>query len=568
MTSWLKLQAALAHKNRPLYIALRALRQKWWRLPLVGSLAYPVPEIKQIRQIINRSAPGTLQSPQPGKRILFFDFRGGWSTNLAQDLVLAEGLRLRGARPVFATCSAYLPICDLANRRVAPPMPCDFCATYVGKMVEPLQFPLIRLNTFIPSEERRQVEREVAGLPLAALDHYEYRKVPVGALVRISVARFLLRSRVDQSPFAESVWRRFVISGTLVTAALQRLLDQDRPDLIWTMNGTFFSEGILQHLAEERGIPFLDYEAGYRANAILVARNQIAGYYEMDSHWATETNRPLTPGEAEELEAYLRQRRTGKDIFIASMYPSMQTSMPAIRQQLGLDSQKPLVLMLTNVIWDSSVVNRDTIFGHVSQWLETTLEHFIRCPEIQLVVRIHPGEASTALNETEEPVGGLIRERFPVLPPHIKIVEPTDDISSYTLMEMAQYGVTYASLSGLEMTLAGKPVIVAGKTHYAGKGFTYTPASIAEYQDWLAHLDCLAPPSPQQIELARRYAFMLFCRASHPYPFATTLSQSRIRFNFSRLEDLAPGQNAALDYLCDKILNETADGQFLTERAA
>ncbi len=67
----------------------------------------------------------------------------------------AEALRWRGAQPVFVTCSAYLPICDIANRRVAPPMPCDFCSTYVDKMVAPLHFPLIRLSSYMPAEERR-----------------------------------------------------------------------------------------------------------------------------------------------------------------------------------------------------------------------------------------------------------------------------------------------------------------------------------------------------------------------------------------------------------------------------
>lgn len=565
MRSLIELQEKFAVRYRPIYIALRTLRQKLWLLPGVGKFLYPVPEIRQLQEIVECSDPGLLRTDPSGARILFFSFRGGWSTNMGQDLVLAQALRMRGANPFFVTCSSYLPICDLANRNVAPPMPCDFCTSYAKKMVALLQFPLIHLKDFLSPEDRAQARAAVEKLPVAARDDFEYQGVPVGRLIKVSVPRFLLRSTIDKSEFADDIWRRYLISGATLVPALRQLLDREKPDMVWTMNGLFFSEAILHWLSKERNISILDYEGGYRpGNHIIIARNQIAGYYYLDSHWPAEKERSLTPTESERIETYLRKRRTGKDAIVSTMYPTMQTSREAITAQLGLDPQKPIVLLLTNVVWDSSVVNRDGIFNNISQWLEMTLEHFCKTSDKQLIVRVHPGEISAVMRRSVEQMTDVIRNRFPALPPNIKIIEPSSKISSYTLMDMACCGLIYASITGVEMVIAGKPVIVSGETHYAKKGFTYDPTDKEQYIRWLNHLDNLAPPTPEQIQLALHYAYLLFFRVPHPYPFVSTLSQRRIVFHFSRLEELGPG-NPYLDPICDKILHDPTPGMLFTD---
>ena len=182
-------------------------------------------------------------------------------------------------------------------------------------------------------------------------------------------------------------------------------------------------------------------------------------------------------------------------------------------------------------------------------------------------MRVHPAEVGLKMRESEEPVTDIIRAEFPHLPEHIKIVGPESELSSYTLMQMAQYGLVYTSTTGLEMSLTGKPVIVAGDTHYRNKGFTYDPASIGEYMNWLAYPEQLMPLTPTQLTLAQRYAYLFFFRMSYPFPYISTFSQRRVRFNFARLEELAPGVDQSLDHLCNSILRGMEDGHILTPAA-
>ena len=56
----------------------------------------------------------------------------------------------------------------------------------------------------------------------------------------------------------------------------------------------------------------------------------------------------------------------------------------------------------------------------------------------------------------------------------------------YELMESADFGLVYTSTTGLEMALRGKPVIVAGQTHYRDRGFT---VDVSNREEFVAAID-------------------------------------------------------------------------------
>jgi hypothetical protein len=72
------------------------------------------------------------------------------------------------------------------------------------------------------------------------------------------------------------------------------------------------------------------------------------------------------------------------------------------------------------------------------------------------------------------------------------------------------------------MAMSGAPVVVAGQTHYRGKGFTLDPDS------WQAHDELIErvlgePASyrlnPSQVDLAWNYAYRFFFEYPQPFPW-------------------------------------------------
>jgi hypothetical protein len=113
------------------------------------------------------------------------------------------------------------------------------------------------------------------------------------------------------------------------------------------------------------------------------------------------------------------------------------------------------------------------------------------------------------------------------------------------------------------MAMAGVPVIVAGRTHYRGRGFTHDPET---WEAFSANLDSLirrrrAESLPaDQVELAWRYAHRFFF--DYPFPFPWHL----VRF----WEDiaarpmqamLAPGGLAPYRQAVDALLGKPLDWQ-------
>jgi capsule polysaccharide export protein KpsC/LpsZ len=60
----------------------------------------------------------------------------------------------------------------------------------------------------------------------------------------------------------------------------------------------------------------------------------------------------------------------------------------------------------------------------------------------------------------------------------LHVIRPTEKINTYDLMEIAGLGLAYTTTVGMEMAMRGVPVILAGQTHYRGRGFTHDPADV------------------------------------------------------------------------------------------
>ncbi len=138
-----------------------------------------------------------------------------------------------------------------------------------------------------------------------------------------------------------------------------------------------------------------------------------------------------------------------------------------MRESLKLD-ERPLALLATNVLGDSLTLGRQRISPTMADMIVGTIRYFVRHPEMQLVIRIHPGELKTHGTSMVD----VINENFAELPENVRVIRPEDETNTYDLVEIADFGLVYTTTVGMEMAMSGLPVIVTGKTHYAEKGFT------------------------------------------------------------------------------------------------
>lgn len=496
-------------------------------------------------QVTGRRLGKEARPPRPGRpRVVILTPRD-WAVHVQWEAMIGQALRLRGADVSFITCGGDLEICDRVNSWEGPPVPCRSCRSYVHDSLDAHGFSWRTIRSGWADDDPN---------PWPELDEVHARELfgmadmglSLGQLVEIPVKWFLLAADSAADPLAPITTRRFLRSARRVVRGLAAALDRAQPDVVLLLNGLFFFEALAWELCRRRGIDVVTYERGFIKETLLFRRDAPAGLGDVSEVWERWSDVPLTPEEDARLDRYLDDRRHGRRTI------DRYWTRPRFQVPDGRRAGR-LATLFTNLTWDSAVIGQDAAFAGMRAWLEAVVAAFGARPEHELVIRAHPAEAKLPGKQTREPVGAFLHHRFEVLPANVRFIGADDDTSSYSLMAATDVGLVYTSTTGLELAMQGKPVVVAGQTHYRGKGFTLDASSPEQFEKLLdAGLSGSAPPV--DVERARRYAYLFFFRAPVSSPGVEEHVPGLARITVENLADLEPGSNDDLDRVCDLIL--------------
>ncbi len=301
--------------------------------------------------------------------------------------------------------------------------------------------------------------------------------------------------------------------------AALRLLKDEYPDAVLVPNGLVTELALVYQAARHLGFNAITYEFNDQREQIWLAQNDIVMHQNTDALWAARRSQPLTDEQrqaiAEFEDARSQARKYGKGTRF--WQDVARTGSGPLRDALKLDD-RPMVLLATNVLGDSLTLGRHVFASSMAEWVEKTVEYFASHPEVQLVIRVHPGERLMK----GPSIMDVIARALPQHPEHIHVVGPLEKVNTYDLMEIASLGLAYTTTVGMEMAMRCVPVVVAGNTHYRGRGFTLDPSSWDEYYAFLnAALHDLPGhrPTAAQVEAAWNYAYRFFFEYPLAFPW-------------------------------------------------
>ncbi len=341
----------------------------------------------------------------------------------------------------------------------------------------------------------------------------------MSAIDKVSLFDTQYTLQVEDVDRSHDVYRLRSARNLAAAQSAFQWLKAHRPDVVIVPNGTIQELGVIFRVARFLHIPVVTYEFGDQRERIWLAQNKEIMRQDTDGLWESRKDSKLSEEQMERMRALFAARQRGA---IWENFARMWQGVPAqggeqARAALGLDD-RPVVLLPTNVIGDSLTLGRQVFTHTMTDWLVRTMQYFAGCPGVQLVVRIHPGEVLTRGPSIEQ----VIREALPALPENIRVIGPKEKVNTYDLVEVADLGLVYTTTVGLEMAMNGVPVLVAGHTHYRGRGFTYDPDSWVNYFKMLGQM--LADPAKfrlplAKVEMAWQYAYYFFFEYPRPYPW-------------------------------------------------
>lgn len=348
-----------------------------------------------------------------------------------------------------------------------------------------------------------------------------YRGVPIGEIAMSTHARYKGTGVVDVADpeFLTGV-RRWMLTVWQAMPVAERVIAQYSVKMLW-FTETFFEEyGSFYYTALNRGLNVIRFAGTVRDDAFIIQRR--AREYDRIHHAGLSPQafeEILRIPDAARIEADLMNNFADRygDKWLRAMRNHPKAKRMAVedaRASLGVPADRKIAVVYSHILYDMIFFHGTDLFKDYATWLIETVREAIANDGVEWFIKVHPsnlwrGELNSLLGGRYEEER-LIEQHFGKLPPHVHIVPADSHISPFTWMQLADYGITVRGTAGLEMAALGKTVILGGTGRYEGYGFTHDPATQDEYRALLRRLPDLPPPTPDQVERGRRFAYGVF----------------------------------------------------------
>ena len=396
---------------------------------------------------------------------------------------------------------------------------------------------LVVLDDYLDERTRQQAAEE-AKLVLASaadLKALTFRGASIGRHVLSTLSRSLHEGAVDPStPEARAKLAELLPRTLESTIAAERLLDDLKPELALFLERNYASEAPVSDLALERGTDVIQFVSGFQDNELVFKRyttetRRLHPRSLSERSWELARSMPWGAEQERELDADL-DRRYGNVSALSRRLQGWTRDRPRaeLLNSLGLEPETQTAIVFSHILWDANMFYGDDLFADQKEWFVETVRAAAENPRVNWIVKLHPANVWKLRREGFE--GELDEERaiareIGPLPGHVAVLRPESEISTRSVFEAADYGITIRGSVGFELPCLGVPVLTAGTGFYSGRGFTIDSTTPEEYLARLRRIEEIPRLTPREVELARRHAYALF--KLRPLQFTSFLATIR-----------------------------------------
>lgn len=537
----------------------RGLREVAWQtvdnMPPAVQRLFPHTEEhrrRKMEHLYKKKGPPLRTAPT----VLFW-IPGGMQHLLHVETAIAAALRLRGYNVHAIICDATYNAC--VRREVTSGIPyenwrqlCARCIAANRGVLDVMGIPYSSIGDFVSSDTRKALWDRAGEFNSDNVLELSHNGVRIGNNVVSSLMRYRRGFAIETD---ERVVREYAYTALIAAEAARVAVERFKPMRVFMSHGVYVDWGPALHTSLSASIPVTTWKSSYLA-ARFFFRQVTDGnldFCQLSDHaWEKRAATPLTDEEEKSLQAFLYNRYhlpVGFDVRKLYRYTG---ETERLRAKYRLDRDKPVWGIMSHLTWDSVSDYSPMAYPSFDEWIIDTIEQASKIPEVQWVIKIHPVEAGDA---REVGVERLIETRFPTLPSNVRLIPANEEISPLEFFDLVDGGVTVYGTSGLELTLSGKPVILAGEAHYGGKGFTEDGLDIESYRKLLARTRCIGPLTPEQTALARRYAYSLFIQRQVPLPVVHDPRSLWWHLQHEKRDLLLPGADPFVDFICERLID-------------
>ncbi len=460
---------------------------------------------------------GSVSTPR-AYRVLIATGGAGYAVAKRVESLLAASLRAEGVEVDVLLCDGVLPACfqttldfDSNEAKFAVRGPsrlnCTTCFKPGRKTFSNVGARVVTIGELLSREELSRLEAFSRLTALSEIKSHSRGQVGIGEHAYAGALRFYARASLDDK-HSEAVLRRYFLAALITNAAMEKLFSDVRYNRVVLHHGIYVPQGVIADTAKSFDIPTVTWHVAYRKRCFIFSHGGTYHHTLMSEPNSRWENRELSSGKRSTIESYLSSRWTGTNDQIS--FSKRFATLPKASYDF-LESDKPTVLLLTNVMWDAQLHYPANAFRTMIDWVFFTIDHFSKRNDLQLVIRVHPAEVSGTLPSRQK-VADEVARRYPKLSENILLIGPETSANTYELAKRSDCALIYGTKTGVELTSMGIPTIVAGEAWIRGKGVTLDVNSPEQYDLELSKLPFRRRLPENVRELALRYAYHFFFR--------------------------------------------------------
>lgn len=497
------------------------------------------------------------------KKVLFWE-AGGMPGLLTIDAIIAFSMRLRGVDVHMAICDGTYHACirrEIRDRTSISDWSklCEKCKNETTKIIEIFNLPYSYFGDYITEKEKIEFQNIVKIQTEEDLEYMVFDSVNIGTNIKSSIERYLMGSETSESDEYEQIVKEYIYSGLICASCASNLIKSYNPSHCFMAHGIYIDWGPARRMARYKNIPVSAWGESYLQGHYFFGHNidtmSMDFFNISETAWTYYKNAPLIPEQMQCIDNYLKNRYQENlcmDLRILSEYTNNNNN---LLQNFARKDDKPLWAIFSHLFWDNASDFSPLAYNSFNEWMIDTINTIRKIPEVNWLIKSHPAEVWWG--DSDRGLKFLIEKNFQNLPENIKIIPPDAKINPLDFYNVIDGGITSCGTVGMELSLLGKPVIVAGRPHYSGKGFTYDGFEPEEYRTLLKKAKNIKRLKDEQILLAKKYAYCYFIRKQ--IPLLVTLNKDPKMWvgyvNYKKINNLIPNSDPIIDFICEKIFD-------------
>lgn len=378
-------------------------------------------------------------SSADGPKVLIGSNTGMHGAVSTMDSVLSASLTLAGARVSRVFCDGVLQGCLIATHGTATPPEmvanrglistlCKACFNRGTNTHRPMGLPEHRLSAYLEKSDYAEAQSISSSIDNRDIPNWTYAGAAIGEHAYAGALRYFAKGDIKDEPMGEAVLRRYLEGAILTAKAYERIIVAERPDVAVLHHGIYSPQGIAAELCRKHGVRVVTWVVAYRKNCFIFSHDDTYHHTLMSEPTAEWEDLALTDEAKSEINDYLASRASGGKDWIY-FHKEVDEEFASFAARKKIDSSKPIISILTNVMWDAQLHYPANAFSGMKEWIIDTVDYFQHRADLEVVIRIHPAESRGAIKSRQR-VADELRDAFPDFPKNVHLVEPDEDRKS------------------------------------------------------------------------------------------------------------------------------------------